>query len=369
MPITLIAVMAVVASACAKRNINHPVDRDVVRVARHYSHLSFAPKNPTGSPPLLSSMSAIAAGRASAIVIGAKDTPIEEVFETLVDAGGDALGRVFVLDGQGSYVRVFDRNGRFLQTLGRPGILDGEFTNPLSITVGTEGEVYVGDLAKNVTVFERSHDSLQYSHTIRLSVSPSSMCILGGNLFVHGVTLGVTPIVHEFDLNGRLIRSFGQVYTSGTPIIDYTVSHGRIACDEHNKVVVFGPTSILGELQGYDTTGATLWQIDISDYKPATLIETEKGYAATLPQGGHHSLRSLVSLPDGYVLAQFGLSTPSGRALHLAYSHLSTVVVDALSGQAWYAGDSLPQVSWIQDDQVIMVKEDSFPRVLIHPRQ
>jgi len=48
-------------------------------------------------------------------------------FATIRSVAADGAGRVFVLDGREQLVRVFEADGRFVQTLGRPGSGPGEF--------------------------------------------------------------------------------------------------------------------------------------------------------------------------------------------------------------------------------------------------
>lgn len=54
-------------------------------------------------------------------------------------------GRIYVGDSKRSDIQVFDLNGNYLFTIGRPGSGDGEFLMPLSIDVDSQGRIYVAD--------------------------------------------------------------------------------------------------------------------------------------------------------------------------------------------------------------------------------
>ncbi len=67
------------------------------------------------------------------------------LFADVWDVTVDALGRIYVLDRQPKEVRVFDRGGRHVRTLGREGGGPGEFRNPIGLAWGPEGNLWVTD--------------------------------------------------------------------------------------------------------------------------------------------------------------------------------------------------------------------------------
>jgi hypothetical protein len=66
-------------------------------------------------------------------------------FEDIWDVTFDALGRIYVLDRGARGVRVFDRAGNHVRTLGRGGRGPGEFWNPTGLGWGPGGELWVAD--------------------------------------------------------------------------------------------------------------------------------------------------------------------------------------------------------------------------------
>jgi len=54
-------------------------------------------------------------------------------------------GRIYVVDGVHHKVRIFNRNGKFLSSLGKKGSENGEFRFPLGIDIDNSGKVYIAD--------------------------------------------------------------------------------------------------------------------------------------------------------------------------------------------------------------------------------
>jgi DNA-binding beta-propeller fold protein YncE len=57
----------------------------------------------------------------------------------------DRDGVVYVVDSLFDYVQLFDRQGRFLLTLGRRGTAPGEFWLPSGVFLSNDDELYVAD--------------------------------------------------------------------------------------------------------------------------------------------------------------------------------------------------------------------------------
>jgi len=61
----------------------------------------------------------------------------------------DPQGRIWVLEGQSQELRVFDRDGRHVRTIGRKGGGPGEFSQPIGIAWSAQGELWVPDPDNN----------------------------------------------------------------------------------------------------------------------------------------------------------------------------------------------------------------------------
>lgn len=69
-------------------------------------------------------------------------------FGSIAALAADRQDRVFVLDRQVKSVRVFRTDGRSIRTIGRPGSGPGEFVNPLGMTLGPAGELWIVDVGR-----------------------------------------------------------------------------------------------------------------------------------------------------------------------------------------------------------------------------
>jgi len=81
--------------------------------------------------------------------IGALEDPGPYAFGQIRMLDVDALGRIWVLEGQAKEIRVFDSEGRHVRTVGQEGGGPGEFNNPAHAAFGPEGHLWVVDPPNN----------------------------------------------------------------------------------------------------------------------------------------------------------------------------------------------------------------------------
>lgn len=300
--------------------------------------------------------------------VGARESPLDEVFGEVRGASVDRAGTVYVLDSRASEVRVFDRAGRYVGKIGGPGREPGQFVGAQSLAVDVRGSVYVGDLTRRVQVFEADESGLRYSRTLHVAVAPLSMCFIGRHLYVHGAGPHDDYLIHAYDRLGRHIRSFGRAYKLSTSLVNSVLSRGRIACDEIHGLVVYAAASFFGEVQAYDETGKLIWLTAIDGFRPMTLSVERDGFMIAVPATGYHFVRSLVHVPNDGLVYQVGFGTPDSRRLSQPYEHLETYLLQSSSGKGGYAGDSLPQIAAADGSYFVELREVPFWRLRAHSR-
>ena len=86
-------------------------------------------------------------------------------FDRPTDVAWDAAGNVFVSDGYGnSRVVKYDKNGRFIASVGSKGSAQGQLNLPHTIATDAKGNVYVGDRSNSrIQVFEMTSRSRRYT--------------------------------------------------------------------------------------------------------------------------------------------------------------------------------------------------------------
>jgi DNA-binding beta-propeller fold protein YncE len=71
------------------------------------------------------------------------------------DVAVSADGRIYVVDGVNSKIRIFNQSGQALASFGTAGSGNGEFRNPLGIDIDRSGRVYIADSGNHrVQIFD-----------------------------------------------------------------------------------------------------------------------------------------------------------------------------------------------------------------------
>ena len=95
--------------------------------------------------------------------IGTMEGTGPDIFGRITSIEVDAADRVYVLESQSQELRVFDRDGAHVRTIGRKGGGPGEFARAVMVEIGPDGNIWVPDPENNrVSVFDTA-GTLAYS--------------------------------------------------------------------------------------------------------------------------------------------------------------------------------------------------------------
>jgi len=135
----------------------------------------------------------------------------------ITDMAIDKNGNLIIADGwQSKAVFIFGPDGSFIRELGRQGQGPGEYTTPVSLDIGRNGDIYVVDYLNNrINVYDENFDikktivprQSRIKHFIRLNSRDEIYMFSGANRLLFGATQ-VFDTITKFDWQGNLIGSF-----------------------------------------------------------------------------------------------------------------------------------------------------------------
>jgi sugar lactone lactonase YvrE len=194
------------------------------------------------------------------MVIGHRPEPVEGVIAGLggfnspvppaepytlnrpTDVAWDAAGDVFVSDGYGnSRVVKYDKNGKFIKSVGSRGNKPGELNLPHTMAADAAGNIYVGDRSNSrVQVFD---NDLTFKAIYDKVGAPWALCITPGPhqyLYVsnsnpdnNGAEVAaVTGDIYKMELDGTILGKFGK---AGKGVGNFSTVH-ELDCHAENEL-------------------------------------------------------------------------------------------------------------------------------------
>ncbi len=301
--------------------------------------------------------------------IGELDGTFEQTFGKIEDVDIDDSGRIYVLDSHNRELRVFSPSGTFSWSIGAPGSGPGEFIRPLSMVVGENGEVFVGDANFKVHRFTRTHNArLEYENSFTVEVEPVDMCAMNQALFIHGISPSNRNVIHVYDYHGNRKTSFGKIYNSSNYAVDYAMSKGKVACVDNTETVVFLPEFLFGGTRAYRSDGTAVWQTTITDYQTVSIVEDGNGSVTLeIPEDGMHTVASLVSLESPMVLVQVAhvKYNPTWRSEE-SLDDLICILVDSRDGRATRQTCQLERIATWDPSVAVGMRTDPYPRLSLY---
>jgi hypothetical protein len=166
------------------------------------------------------------------------------VFSRPTDVAWDAAGNIFVTDGYGnSRVVKYDKNGRYITSVGSRGNKPGELNLPHTIATDAKGNVYVGDRSnRRIQVFD---NDLKFKAIYDNVGAPWAVCITPGpHQYLYSSNsnpdnnnaeiAAVTGEIYKMELDGTIIGKFGS---PGKQLGQFSTVH-EIDCRNENELFV-----------------------------------------------------------------------------------------------------------------------------------
>jgi sugar lactone lactonase YvrE len=177
-------------------------------------------------------------------IAAAPSQPGPYTFDRPTDVAWDAAGDIFISDGYGnSRVVKYDKNGRFIATVGTKGSGQGQLNLPHTIATDAQGNVYVGDRS-NARIEVFSND-LTFKAIYDQVGAPWALCITPGpHQYLYSSNSNpdsnssemnaVTGEIYKMELDGTILGKFG---TAGKELGQFSTVH-EIDCRNPNGILV-----------------------------------------------------------------------------------------------------------------------------------
>jgi sugar lactone lactonase YvrE len=216
-------------------------------------------------------------GRRPEAVAGVEATPVQAQapppepyrFNRPADITWDPQGNIYVADGYiNSRVAKYDKNGRFIKSVGTRGTEPYQLNIPHSITADANGNIYVADRQnRRIQVFNSDlvlraiYDNVGAPWAVCISPGPHQYLFSSNSNPDNNIAAlsAVSGEIYKMELDGTVIGKFGK---PGKQLGEFSTVHA-IDCRNPDELVVAEITAwraqkiVLKPVKGSASTGST----------------------------------------------------------------------------------------------------------------
>jgi hypothetical protein len=206
--------------------------------------------------------------------IGEESGSNEYIFSEISDITVDDKGRIYALDPSEAHIKVFDKDGKYLRTIGREGQGPGEIGAPRSVFITCHKEIMVPDMInRRLTFFSLEGEFIRNISTAKTSLR-STRVDSEGNI-VGVVLIEEESWRHElnkFDSDMKYIFSFTSVPAPSPTRFNTFMPRLRWTLTNNDQVVCGYPQKY--EISFFNMKGEAIRKI-IKDYEPVEINKVE----------------------------------------------------------------------------------------------
>ncbi len=230
-------------------------------------------------------------------ILGKLDTEDENfMFYRPEDIDTDNEGHIYVLDAGNHRIQKYDREGKYLLTIGRPGQGPGEFSRPVNLEVDDEGNVYVLDVGnRRIQVFNPEG---MHRRDIKIENVSAKFHILKSKeiLMVNqGIVINVDesnkkplPLFRIIDNEGKVRGKFGEPENFDDVLLNNRGNKINFAVDDSGNIFVSFRSR--NNIEKYGSDRKLLMKIDRPlDYS----LDFKKGKV-----GDEYGVPSITKMPE-----------------------------------------------------------------------
>lgn len=213
---------------------------------------------------------------AEELSIGKAERGEEYIFSQIRSIAVDEKERIYVLDTKEAHVKVFDKNGDYIKTMGKKGQGPGEMSLPFSICITTQNEMVVQDLDNRRIMF------YSLDGNFIKSLSSAKIVIVGFNIDSSGNIIGIISIsgpdkqvieLQKFGSDLSYLYSFGSFsLPSRSSTFNPFMPELCWAVNKEDNVICGYPENY--EFKLFNPEGKVIRKV-IKDYKPIKITQEE----------------------------------------------------------------------------------------------
>jgi len=207
--------------------------------------------------------------------IGGKEGKEDDMFSQIQHIAVSGNEKIYVLDYKESHIKVFDNDGKYLMTIGRPGQGPGELNRPRSISLN-QNELMVQELGRRFSFFSLGGKFLRNVSTKEIWALRSRIDSKSNIVITEGFLDPKNPcyLLKKFDSDMNLLA---EIATSTAP--DARKSFNPFMpihywlIDKDDNIVYGYPKEY--EIQIFNPDGKQIKKIT-KEYEPVEITEEEK---------------------------------------------------------------------------------------------
>jgi len=199
----------------------------------------------------------------------------EYMFSEIVALAADAEERIYVLDYEECNVKIFDGNGRFIQSFGRQGQGPGELYLPRTVSIASENEIAVQD-NRGISFFSMGGEFQRSLSTAKYLLSSSLLDNDGNIIGVEIVRDEENPRyeLKKFDSDVNYLHSFDS-----SPLSNFRRDGFNPFFPTFRWTVINGDQIVFGymgeyELKVFDPEGNLIRKIS-KEYTPVKVTQKD----------------------------------------------------------------------------------------------
>jgi hypothetical protein len=210
------------------------------------------------------------------LVIGESEGPEEYMFSEASDMDVDSEGNIYVLDSKEIHIKIFDREGTYVETIGQKGQGPGEMESARNLSITPDNEIMVNDsMASALNFFSLNGQYLK------------SLNLKGMIFFLHPLANSQGHIVAGYTVMDQTVTGYLKIFNADLtekktlhsyklaqyPVVNPLYAQCFWQIDRHDNII-WGYNGIY-EIQFLKQDGSLFLKI-IKEYDPVKITEEFK---------------------------------------------------------------------------------------------